>query len=894
MKRIVLLTVLVTGFVVAAWGRHAPPPEQRGPVDPNARQISVINIDTDNRVHRAGAMWMNITNWGYFGNSSVTNAEQMEDPEYPGTWAPQCEFPGGSEDQYLYQGSLWIGAMIQEEGFQYPRVSTGSEGWVFPRIHEFYAGEEPDPIIERTSRPNAYNRLGDFISSDSAVSEQDFIAVYTDTLTDPNYVNTDPMDGGHFPLGIKITQKSYAWSYAYARDFIIIDWEIENIADNYLRNLYVGLYIDADVGAIWEQTRGGLLEGHTDDVCGFQRYYYYETAEGIRDSAVINTAWIADNDGRPADVGSGNQFETPHVTGVRVVRAPNPRLRTSFNWWISNTDANLDFGPAWEDDNSSSDWTGTLGTPLGDSRKYFVLGNREFDYDQTHCASRDWIADHPQVFVNPASGFEEVHDWRLYDDDDDGYMQDIQNGYDTRYLLSWGPLGIYDFTDESGQRVYRLNPGEKFSMTIGYVAGESFHAFNHPQPTNQVIDASLFDFADLRYNADWVAKVYDNPMIDTNEDGWFGEDTGVDWLFAREIGDSVVIDGSFIGMYPGPDEGEQDGRLQTEEDDNPYKPERYDYTSLNGMLDHGDGEPDFQGPPPPPTPDLQKTTTFDDVLLTWTPFPSEDPEYRDPFSQLQDFEGYRVYTSATGLEADYSFLAEFDRVDYAYYTDRDSLLTAPFEDISTLSEDSLIDGVWGHLQPVGPNVGFDDIWNEAEQRYEYRLTKAHPMMPRWYAVTTYDYGDPQSGTPSLESSRSANALFVAPSGMPDRKPGVVPNPYRADQDYTVVHGDGLAWENRDDGTVDFFPQLDRRIYFYNLPKQCYIRIYTVAGDLVQLIAHNVAGDQNSTENLDYAESWDLNSRNRQQVVSGLYIFSVEDKTPENEGKLETGKFVIIR
>ena len=92
---------------------------------------------------------------------------------------------------------------------------------------------------------------------------------------------------------------------------------------------------------------------------------------------------------------------------------------------------------------------------------------------------------------------------------------------------------------------------------------------------------------------------------------------------------------------------------------------------------------------------------------------------------------------------------------------------------------------------------------------------------------------------------------------------------------------------------------DRRIEFLNLPRECLIRIYTVAGDLVQIIPHssttfNDLGDANTNWVSDYSESWDLNSRNGQQVVSGLYVFSVEDLTPGNKGNIEVGKFVIIR
>jgi hypothetical protein len=73
-----------------------------------------------------------------------------------------------------------------------------------------------------------------------------------------------------------------------------------------------------------------------------------------------------------------------------------------------------------------------------------------------------------------------------------------------------------------------------------------------------------------------------------------------------------------------------------------------------------------------------------------------------------------------------------------------------------------------------------------------------------------------------------------------------------------------------------------------------IRIFTLAGDLVAVVPHNIAGDLNQGWISDYSESWDLNSRNNQQVVSGLYLFSVEDYTQGNRGKIQTGKFVVIR
>jgi hypothetical protein len=915
-------------------------------------RTDVAQLNRMNRVSRRSNIWMNFTNYGYFGNSSPNDRNAVEDPCRPGEWAPQCEFPGGSRIQYLFQGALWLGALIRAEGYEYPRVSVGTDGWLNPPVNEFNPGEgttnsQVNGIIERTTLPLDYDCLGNYIGSfkDSAVSEQDFVTSYTDTLTEDFWVTDDPIDGPHVPLGIKITQKSYAWTYNYAQNFIIIDWEIENIAGNYLKNLYVGLYIDADVG--WR----GEGQWHEDDICGFQPKYYYSRPDGEPDSSVINTAWIADNDGRPRNVAAGNDFTSPGVTGVRVVRAPNPRLATSFNWWISNGDPDLDFGPSWEDDGSPGDWTSTYGTPMGDVRKYFVLKNREFDFDQTLTNLPVEIAQQPQEIRdrwNPDILLES-HSWKIPGEEGTppNLVDDLANGYDTRYLLSWGPLGIFDHIDEAGNRIYRLNPGEKFSMTIAYVAGDNFHDKNRAQPTSETIDPTLFNFSSLRYNADWAARVYDNPMIDTpiydwgndhvagtndadgsegdgekdTGDGWFGEDVGNDGLFAIQAGDicykwEAGIRREYI--YPGPDpDGSENDAHVSQTEDSFERPDYLDYTRLNGMLDFGDGHPDFQGPPPPPAPQVSqldravvanagtsvaRTFTEDflteNVVLTWNRYPSEDPDYKDPFSRERDFEGYRVYVSNANVERDFAFLDEFDLTDYAYFSLTDSMVSKPTVDPTGMPADTMIAGERFYLKSVGKNIGFvgheslviDSTADPSNWKYYYVVENAHPMIPRYYAVTSYDYGDFKTGTLPLESAKIASAIYIAPSGTNTRKVGVVPNPYRANQDYRLEHG-GVSWENRDDGTPEYFPQTDRRIYFYNLPFNCLIRIYTVSGDLVDVVAHNVAGDDNQGWNADYAEAWDLNSRNHQQVVAGVYLFTVEDLS---NGEFETGKLVVIR
>jgi hypothetical protein len=194
------------------------------------------------------------------------------------------------------------------------------------------------------------------------------------------------------------------------------------------------------------------------------------------------------------------------------------------------------------------------------------------------------------------------------------------------------------------------------------------------------------------------------------------------------------------------------------------------------------------------------------------------------------------------------------------------------------------------------NIGFDDIASypayrdsvdlglvsDASDRYwdyEYEV-KVFPSQPVSFAVTAFDVGDPQTGLPPLEASRLVNATLVYPIDEWEtvKEEGlevmVYPNPYRIDGDYKA---------NRYEEGETY----GKRIRFVNLPPRCTIRIYTLDGDLVQIIEHE--RDDNALD-ATY-DDWDLISRNTQAVVSGIYLFSVEDK---DSGENQVGKFVIIK
>jgi len=77
-----------------------------------------------------------------------------------------------------------------------------------------------------------------------------------------------------------------------------------------------------------------------------------------------------------------------------------------------------------------------------------------------------------------------------------------------------------------------------------------------------------------------------------------------------------------------------------------------------------------------------------------------------------------------------------------------------------------------------------------------------------------------------------------------------------------------------------------RVEFRNLPRaRNTVRIFTLSGDLVMEIPHDGRDGNGSV-------SWNLVSRNGQEVVSGIYLYSVESED-ENFNRV-VGKFVVVR
>ncbi len=198
-------------------------------------------VDVETKYTSVGNIGLTVTNFGTVGTRNSRWPAQ-----------PSCEYPRGSRIEHIYQGSLWVGALIKTVNPSDPRngqflVSTGAndrstssrgggEGY------EFNA-EMLDSVAELSTLSDDRPAASQF--SPLAVSHQDFIADYTDKYT--RVPSTNDTIVGHFPLGIKVHQESYAWNFPFADFFVILKYNLTNVSADTLDSVYVGFWNNAVV-----------------------------------------------------------------------------------------------------------------------------------------------------------------------------------------------------------------------------------------------------------------------------------------------------------------------------------------------------------------------------------------------------------------------------------------------------------------------------------------------------------------------------------------------------------------------------------------------------------------------------------------------------------------------
>jgi len=360
----------------------------------------------------------------------------------------------------------------------------------------------------------------------------------------------------------------------------------------------------------------------------------------------------------------------------------------------------------------------------------------------------------------------------------------------------------------------------------------------------------------LRLNSDWAQTAYNGEDVDG--DGKLDPDEDLNENSVLDPGEDdykAEFDLNGNGRW---DPGEQifgdgDGNLDIDEDI--YENFQRGISAHNGVIDR------YILPSPPPSPNLLVMPGDGKVTLYWDNIPEL---YEDPITREIDFEGYRIYSApkTANSEEEATLLAQFDLVNNSGYD----------TGFRTIQSDTTING----------------------EQYHYRFVNEN-LLSGWpgkyfFSVTSYDRGNPVNNLPSMESSLYENLTYAIPgktvADEKSRKIYVYPNPYKAN----------APW--------DGFGERERLIWFANLPAKATIRIYTLAGDLVDEIEHNAETyngrdvsllEQNTnnqpTEFSGGEHAWDLISNKEQAIATGLYLFTVMD---EDTGHIYSGKFLVIK
>jgi len=238
--------------------------------DPNG-----ILITDGSYVMNVGELQMNITNFGLIGSMAGSTCRWCD--------APSAQWPAGSGVEYLWAAGLWVGGVMLGEKF----VTTGEYDHEFmaradlrDTIYEAINGKitrptgNPDASGKRLPEPGADDdgdglideeTLNGYDDDGDGLIDEDFGQIGNQMMVCTMYDNTalvQELNPDHTPLNLKIVQKSFQWENDDADDFVAFQFEITNVGVTPINDVYIGFFADCDIGPL---TQAGRAE---DDMGG--------------------------------------------------------------------------------------------------------------------------------------------------------------------------------------------------------------------------------------------------------------------------------------------------------------------------------------------------------------------------------------------------------------------------------------------------------------------------------------------------------------------------------------------------------------------------------------------------------------------------------------------------
>ncbi|MFH1842949.1 MAG: hypothetical protein ABIF77_07050 [bacterium] len=227
-------------------------------------------------VMNVGELHLNLTNFGLIGSqySLLTTYSS----------APSGQWPGGTGQEYLWAGGLWIGGIINGQAC----VSTGQyeaefrpadhprdtiyealDGWITRPFPNPDAGgrRRPDPDADDDGDGRIdEERLDGYDDDGDGLVDEDFAQIGNQMMVCTMYDNTllaREIYPDHEPLGLEVVMEAYAWEDRLADDLVVLNFTITNVSSQDIKDVYIGFFIDCDIG-----TRG-QPNVENDDMVGY-------------------------------------------------------------------------------------------------------------------------------------------------------------------------------------------------------------------------------------------------------------------------------------------------------------------------------------------------------------------------------------------------------------------------------------------------------------------------------------------------------------------------------------------------------------------------------------------------------------------------------------------------
>lgn len=834
----------------------------------------------DQVLHDRGNLTTTVNNYGYIGG-------------YTYAGRPSGRWPANSERDYLAEMKFWIGGvtaagdtlladtdddfnplpnwaaaatptdiLLSTDTTRYPYdpADTVGQGIGFPA----YGWRVWDAATREWAYNQVYHTLSASYYPGGPVGVQESICRYGDDAL------------GSPVMGLEITQTVRQWNYTEIRDFIIFTLEITNAGSEDYHDVAVGIYCDYDVGgndpATGENGRLGDL---------------------VAIDTALDLAWTYDEDGY--DPGWGPGVETGFM-GTALLSTPGDVGMTSFNtgqWeFLPTTDleryqliANDDFDES-----------------LPPTDQYYVQGVKGFDLAVGQTVRIDFVlaaAPNAELLTGVVEKAQTLFANKFIASrpPDPAHLRAAAGNH--KVTLKWDDVaeasidpatGIADF---KGYKVFRstdlgatwgtLKINADYSVGPDYVPlkiylSDDFGRISHTFTEENLINGKEYWYAVVAFDS--AAQELDftsgNPGNSTNivrvfprSDplGYETPQTSIEHTYAGAwepsfdsvsvmIVDEAAVTGHEYAVTFSADcfptwnliDLNTGDTVLTAQDQ--YEGDRGTYPIADGL------QIAVANPRVPDT--VYQSGFATEGQTTLSPLFLE--QFSSNYGCNDNFRNdIELRFSAAGCTG------------YDWFTG--DPVTLPFEAWNVVA--NLQVGVWIADWSGDGSYTQDDEDYIILTNYDYDGGAFHPEVLEEYLtwITALDHLDaPATGDilridgPRLMSADdqfvfSSHKIVGAEAERDIEKIRVVPNPYLGQ----------ASWETSEGA---------RKLQFVNLPDECSIRIYTLAGELIRTLEH-----ANGTG----TEDWNMLSEGGRGIASGVYLYNVQS----DYGHF-TGKFAVIK